>query len=123
MKTTLVAIAAAASALVLALPASAQEATYEYPSAYTSTVTRAEVRADAIEARKAGLIANGERSVVVPEFGVPTTRAQVVAELREARRLGLVANGEQLAVASDAQLQAIKSAGLRADSTTMAGKR
>ncbi len=123
MKTTLVAIAAAASALVLALPASAQEATYEYPSAYTSTVTRAEVRADAIEARKAGLIANGERSVVVTEFGVPTTRAQVVAELREARRLGLVANGEQLAVASEAQLQAIKSAGLRADSTTMAGKR
>lgn len=123
MKTTLVAIAAAASAFVLALPASAQEATYDYPTAITSTVSRAEVRADAIDARKAGLIVNGERSAVVADIGLPATRAQVVAELHEARRLGLVVDGERVAVASEAQLQAVKSAGLRADSTTVAGKR
>lgn len=123
MKTTLVALAAAASAFVLAMPASAQEATPDYPTAYTSTVSRAEVRADAIDARKAGLIVDGERSVVIADIGMPATRAQVAAELREARRLGLIADGEQVAVASESQLQAVKSAGLRADATTVAGKR
>jgi hypothetical protein len=123
MKTTLVTLIAAASALVMALPASAQEATPDYPTAYTSNVSRDEVRATAIAARAAGQIVDGERSFVATPIGMPVSRATVVAELREARRLGLVADGEQVAVATESQLQSIKSAGLRASDTAVAAKR
>ncbi len=115
--------AAVSSTLLLSLPAAAQEATPDYPQAYSSSLTRAEVRASAILARKAGEIVDGERSAVAPVIGLPNTRAQVVAELQEARRLSLVASGEQTVVASQAQLLAIHNAGLRADSSTVAGKR
>lgn len=123
MKTTLVTLIAAASALVLALPASAQEATPDHPTSYTSSVSRDEVRAAAIGARAAGQIVDGERSFVAAPIGMPVNRATVVAELQEARRLGLVADGEQVAVASEAQLQSVKSAGLRARDTEVAVKR
>jgi|OpeIllAssembly_1097287.scaffolds.fasta_scaffold02008_5 hypothetical protein len=122
MKTPLVTLIAAASAFVMALPASAQEATPDYPAAYTSSVSRDEVRDATSQARAAGQIVDGERSHVASASGMPLTRAQVVAELGEARRLGLVTEGEQVAVATEAQLQSITSAGLRATSTAVAAK-
>jgi predicted secreted protein len=121
--TTATLAAAVASTLLLSLPARAQEATPDYPQAYSSTLSRAEVRASAIRARAAGLIVDGERSAVSPGIGMPAGRAQVQGELREARRLGLLADGEQTAVASDAQLAAIHNAGLRAGASTVAGTR
>jgi hypothetical protein len=81
------------------------------------------VRADAIRARAAGLIVDGERSAVAPSIGMPNQRAQVKAELHETRRLGLLANGEQTAVLSEAQRMAIHNAGLRASAGTVAGVR
>lgn len=115
--------AAVSSTLLLSLPASAQEATPDYPQRYTSTVSRADVRADAILARASGQIVDGERSYVAPVIGMPMSRAQVVAELREAQRLGLLAHGEQTVIPTAAQLESVRTAGLQAIGITVAGKR
>jgi hypothetical protein len=52
--------AAAASLLAFASPASAQEATYDYPQAIVSAKSRADVRAELLQARADGLIVAGE---------------------------------------------------------------
>jgi Domain of unknown function (DUF4148) len=117
----------AASALVMlaAAPAVfAQEATPDtWISASQSTLTRAEVRAQAIAARDAGLIPRGEASVepLLPRTATALaqgkTRAQVRAETAEARRLGLMAHrGESSDVVeiTPAQAEQIRVAGLRA---------
>lgn len=117
----------AASALVMlaAAPAVfAQEATPDtWISASKSRLTRAEVRAEAIAARDAGLIPRGEASVepflprTAAALAQGKTRAQVRAETAEARRLGLMAHrGESSdwTEITPAQAEQIRVAGLRA---------
>lgn len=105
---------ATAFTLIAAGSAMAQEATPDYPTPFTSTVTRAEVRQALFEARAAGLIAQGESNVVAEPVGTPKTRAQVVAETREAIRLGLVGGGERNIVYTQDQIDSIRTAGLKA---------
>jgi hypothetical protein len=120
----------AASALVMlaAAPAVfAQEATPDtWISASQSTLTRAEVRAQAITARDAGLLARGEASVEplqspqqrkANELAQGKTRTQVLAETAEARRLGLLSNrgeGSDVPEITPAQAEQIRVAGLHA---------
>jgi Domain of unknown function (DUF4148) len=115
-------LAAVSSALLLSLPAAAQDATPDYPQASASTLGRAEVRADAAQAHAAGLIASSESPETPPAAGVPLSRVQVLAELHEAKRLGLVGGGESLALPTEAQQQAVYNAGLRAVAAARAGR-
>jgi len=85
-----------------------------FTSSAQSTVSRAEVRDQAVAARAAGLIANGEIQPVQAERGFGKTRDQVRAELTEANRLGLLAFGEIMAVATPEQSEQIRLAGVRA---------
>jgi Domain of unknown function (DUF4148) len=64
----------------------AQEATYEYPQAATSTVTRAQVLAELQQARLDGshLVAEGQTHAS-PVFIAQRSRADVRAEARAAR--------------------------------------
>ncbi|MCW5655798.1 DUF4148 domain-containing protein [Hydrogenophaga sp.] len=83
---------------------------------FHSTLSRAEVQAQAVQARDAGLIVTGEAQ---PEAGTAVaysgvSRAQVQAEAAEANRLGLVARGEILPQATPAQAEQVRLAGLRA---------
>lgn len=99
----------------------AQEATPDYPQPFTSSVSRAEVRAQAIAARDAGLIVTGEladRGAATVRADAP--RARVQAELGEARRLGLIADGERQVAPTPAQLEAVRAAGDRAATTRVA---
>ncbi len=105
-----------------ATAARAGEATYDYPVAFTSTLTRAEVQAEALRARAAGHVAMGEQSYVVADTGPSLTRAQVVAELREAIRLGAISDGERNVFPTAMQLESIRLAGLKALSMTMASR-
>jgi hypothetical protein len=88
------------------------------PAPTTSTLSRAEVRQAAIEARDAQL-----RSVVSAEtrldptsapFVSTASRAQVRAEAIEAARLGVTSSYEGEDLATPAQLAQIREAGLRA---------
>jgi hypothetical protein len=110
---TLIAVALAA---IASASFAAGEATDEIPQPATSTVSRADVQAVAVAARQAGLIAQGELSLVteVTMGASQVTRAQVQAELSEARRLGLVGGGERTRVATPAQAEQIRLAGLAA---------
>lgn len=110
---TLIAVALAA---VTSASFAAGEATYDYPQPVASTVSRADVQAAAVAARQAGLIAQGELHVVteVTMGASQVTRAQVLAELAEARRLGLLDGGEHTPVATPAQAEQIRLAGLAA---------
>ena len=80
---------------LLSLRAVAGEATI-FDDSFTSTRTRAEVRAEAVAAQAAGeRLSWGEASQ--PDMARPTgtrARAEVVAEAREARRLGTLDDGE-----------------------------
>lgn len=70
---------------------------------FQSTLSRAEVQADAVAANQAGLVARGE---IVPVQAAVTnsglSRAEVRAEAAEAIRLGRTARGEILPVATGA---------------------
>ena len=82
---------------------------------FQSTLSRADVQAQTVQANAAGLIARGE--IVPVEDKVASTglsRAQVRAEAAEAVRLGLTGGGEILPVATPAQEEQIRNAGLRA---------
>lgn len=117
--TAVIALTAIASAF--ALPAMAQEATPDTFASVKSTASRDAVRAEAVAALKAGLIERGEASRSFTAFESTASRAQVAAEGREAQRLGLVAFGEgPAAVATPAQAEAIRSAGLKAIGQTVA---
>jgi len=85
-----------------------------FASSTPSSLSRAEVRDQAVAARAAGMIANGEIQPVQAERGVGKSRDQVRAELAEARRLGLVADGEILPIATPEQAEQIRMAGVRA---------
>lgn len=99
----------------------AQEATYWNPSEVQSTRTRAEVRAEAIAALRAGQIERGEASHFVIETNGPSkSRAQVMAEAREAQRLGVLPRGEASVFATPEQAEQIRLAGLRAIDPSLA---
>jgi len=102
----------AAASILAAGSAFAQDVTFELPMHVSSTLTRAEVRADAIAARRAGLIQTGQLDTVTVASTSLKTRAQVQAEAREAVRLGLVDRGENVAVITAAQAESIRMAGL-----------
>jgi len=107
------AIAALATATLLALPAQAQEATPDHPQAVSSTLDRAAVRAEAAQARAAGLIVDGEATPLFTRAaaaGSALVRAEVRAEAIEARKLGLTVQGEASPLATDAQLAALAKA-------------
>lgn len=84
--TALLAVAAAAFAVV-GTPAHAQEATYELPQPIVATKARADVRAEVLQARRAGtLLAAGEAAFARQDAFVATkSRAEVAAETRAAR--------------------------------------
>lgn len=85
------------------------------PAAQTpSTLTRAQVQAEAAEAFKNGRIVRGEYVPNVVSTAAPMTRAQVVAEMLEHRRLGLTSNGKDYPQATPEQAEQIRQAGLRA---------
>lgn len=105
---------AAAFTVIAAGSAMAQEASPDYPKAFSSSATRAEVCQAAIGARAAGRIVDGERSFVAEPVGAAKTRAQVAAETLEAVRLGLVGGGERNVVFTQDQLNSIHMAGLKA---------
>jgi hypothetical protein len=98
----------------------AGEVTPDYPTAYSSSVTRAAVREAAIVARQAGQIGVGEQSVVIEQTGPGLTRAQVRAEAIEAIRLGLNSRGDHSPLPTQEQLSKIHMAGLQALSMTVA---
>jgi hypothetical protein len=116
MKRTLLALALVAAGTT----AFADGATYDHPTPLASSVTRAEVRADAVQAQRNGQIANGEATVVAEPQRSTLTRVQVAAEVREAQRLGLLARGEVIPEATPAQERAIQLAGQRATATQLA---
>jgi hypothetical protein len=132
---SLISLVAAAAALVLATapaqaaPAGAGEGTPGYPhevAAAHSTVSRADVRAEAARALAEGRIASGEAALVAEADRVmppALTLAQVRAEAAEAVRLGLVASGETAVVYTAAQRTALKAAAERAGSIVVAGQR
>jgi Domain of unknown function (DUF4148) len=121
MNTKTFVIAAFAAVTTLGIsPAFAGEATYDYPVALTSAVSRADVQAETVRARAAGLIAYGERNVVVADSGPALSRAQVKAETREAIRVGAIDRHEHNVAPTAAQLDSIRMAGLRAAMVTMA---
>ena len=82
---------------------------------FQSTLSRAEVQAQAVQANQAGLVARGEILPVQEQVAASgLSRAQVRAEAAEAQRLGLIARGEILPVATPAQVEQVRTAGLRA---------
>jgi hypothetical protein len=98
----------------------AGEATYDYPVTVTSTVSRESIQIEALRARAAGLIAQGEQSIVVADTGPALTRAQVKAETLEAIRVGAINRQEQSVTPTAAQLESIRQAGQKAVAMTMA---
>lgn len=96
----------------------AQEATQDFqPSSMLSTKSRAEVRAEFLEAQRAGTLQthNYAEASAAPQAASMLTRTQVAAEAREAARLGATeANEAEVRVATPAQQQLIRAAGLRA---------
>ncbi len=119
-KTLFAATLAIAAAGFATASAQAAEVDYDYPVALTSSVSRVVVLAQAQQARAAGLIAQGELSVAAPSQGTGLTRAQVRAELAEAIRVGGFEHNERSKSPTQAQLDSIRMAGLRALAMTMA---
>ena len=82
---------------------------------FTSSLSRAEVQAQAVQANRDGLVARGEITPVADTVvSAGLSRVQVSAEAAEAYRLGLVAQGEILPVPSASQIEQVRLAGLRA---------
>lgn len=101
--------------------------TPDYPKAYTSSVSRAQVQADTIAALRGGQVAANEyeanqyAKAVVPSSLV---RVQVLAEAREARRLGLVVEGDGTqTVPTASQLEQVRLAGVNAVNQRLAQAR
>lgn len=91
---------------------------------FVSTLTRAEVQAEAQRARAAGEVTHGDHTAA-PELqsrAPGLTRAQVVAELREAVRLGVIGQGDTLVVPTPQQQALIRMAGERALALQMASR-
>jgi Domain of unknown function (DUF4148) len=93
-----------------------------YQTTGISEKSRAEVKAELIEARSSGTLAVSDHDYPmaqeVADNAEGKTRAEVRAEAIEARRLGVVQQSDaQMPVATQAQLAAIELAGLRATQT------
>jgi hypothetical protein len=97
----------------------ANEVSFELPMVYTSTVSRADIHADALRAK---WTSRGERNIVVTNTGPALTRAQVKAETLEAIRVGAIDRHEQSVAPTADQLESIRQAGLRAVVMTMASR-
>jgi hypothetical protein len=97
MLATLAIASLSAVVLPMAHANSGEHASLQSHGTFVSAKTRAEVRAEAIAARKAGLIAVGERTLApeLDRFVSTKTRAEVRAEAIAARRAGLIAYGER----------------------------
>lgn len=115
-------VAVAVIGFASATAAHASEASYENPVSLHSTLTRAEVLAQAVRAVAAGEISLSDNSYAPKINGTEKTRAQVVAETREAIRLGLTSFGEQTVIPTAEQLARVEMAGLRALSMTLAAR-
>lgn len=102
--------------------AHANEMSYVAPVSLQSTLTRAEVKADAARAIAAGEYSLGDATYEPRIVGIGKTRAQVKAETREAVRLGLVSHGDETVIPTTAQLARIELAGLKALSMTLAAR-
>ncbi len=100
--------------------AQAGESTPFPPHDYVSTLTRAEVRDATIQFLKSNAHHGGDRTVFIESTGVAKTRAQVVAETLEAIHLGVVDRGVGSATFTEAQLESIRMAGLKAVAMDMA---
>jgi Domain of unknown function (DUF4148) len=87
---------------------------YSLPQPYTSVVTRAEVRAQAIAARQAPMHFEGDRYVANEVFVPTLTVAQVRAETLEAIRVGAINRSYESTLPTAAQLESIRVAGERA---------
>lgn len=108
-------------------PSVSGEKAFEIQVPFTSVAKRADVRMAAVEAaRVAGRGVSGEKSGDVEgPFTSTLTRAQVVAELREAIRIGAVDFGGDhgpRTLPTDAQLEQIRQAGLKALTMSMASR-
>ncbi len=115
--TTLLALAGAGSAF-------AQEGTQDFPAAqFLSTKSRAEVMSEGAALQRAGVVTSYGEASPAPVPASTMTRKQVVAELREAQRLGLLfaSNEGEIRQATPAEQESIRSAGLRAIDTNVAG--
>ena len=113
--TLAIAISAAASAV-------AADVTPDYPMAFSSTVSRADVRLATLQARAARQIGVGELTLATESGAAGLSRVQVRAETLEAIRLGLIGHGEQDVVPSAEQLERIRMAGQKALAMTMASR-
>lgn len=89
---------AIAATLAASFSAFADGATYEYPQPMTSTLTRADVRADLDAARAMGMLASGEQSYVAPTGGRQLSRVAVRAELAAAQANDELSSGEMVFV-------------------------
>ena len=87
--TSLVTFVAAVSAVLIAMPAVAQEATPDVPSVSTSTLTRATVQAELMQARKDGFTKrwNGQYNPLALATS-ERSREAVQAEVTAARQAG-----------------------------------
>ena len=72
------------------------EAHYQLPRATASTVTRAQVKAEAIQAQHSGLIAYGDAGYKTPHAVSTRSRAEVRAEVIEAQRQGALSRGDRV---------------------------
>jgi hypothetical protein len=88
----------ATSIALFAAGAFAQEATPAPElDSFKSTLSRADVRADAVQAGNTGLIARNDaqaEQIAARSVTMPADRAAVIADAVNARRLNLVAQGE-----------------------------
>jgi len=114
-RTTLIAAATAFIALAGAGSAFAVEGTQDFSNVQTlSSQSRDSVRSELAAAARTGALVGGEASAA-PVPASSQSRAIVVAETREALRLGVVGSNEaEIRVATPAQQEQIRLAGLRA---------
>lgn len=121
---SLVKISAAALVLASGLAQAGEATVAPEIDNFVSMKTSAEVHAETLAAIRSGRIARNEADFERLAFDTKPsmlTRAQVLAESAEAHRLGLIAYGDGVApVATPAQLESIRMAGLRALTMTAA---
>lgn len=84
----------AAALVVASFSALADGAEYQYPQVMSSSLSRAEVRAELARAAAAGELLAGEQSYVAPVAGQPLSRNEVRAELETALGANSLARGE-----------------------------
>lgn len=94
MTKTLLSAAVLSLSLLGASAVQAQELGYPPEAAQTSQLSADQVRAEAVAARQAGEIFDGEQDLTAHAAPATLTRAQVQAELRQARAAGDVQRGE-----------------------------